>query len=103
MNMVQPILIDSCDTQVDVKNRNRIIKEFSRTQSDKNLVMETGDSVSSFSSMESLSSRSRDKSRSRDLRDIPQHETSYSWRKNFNKNLEEKKMLEDSKVKEKKR
>ena len=57
--------------------------------------------LSSFSSMESLSSRSRDKSRSRDLREIPQHETSYSWRKNFNKNLEEKKTLEDIKAKEK--
>ena len=97
--MVQPIQMDSCDTQVKVKSRSRIIKEFSRTQSDKSLIMETAGSVSSFSSLESLSSRSRDKSRSRDLREIPQPETSYSWRKNFNKNLEDKKTSDESKLK----
>ena len=58
--------------------------------------------MSSFSSMESLSSRSRDRSRSRDIRDrrqIPQAQTSYSWRKNFNNNftsfLEEEKEKQD--------
>ena len=51
--------------------------------------------------MESLSSRSRDRSRSRDIRDrqIPQAQTSYSWRKNFNNNfnsfLEEEKEKQD--------
>ena len=99
LNMVQPMQMDSCDTQVKVKSRSRIIKEFSRTQSDKSLIMETAGSVSSFSSLESLSSRSRDKSRSRDLREIPQPETSYSWRKNFNKNLEDKKTSDESKLK----
>ena len=53
-------------------------------------LMRSGDSVSSLSSMESLSStKTRDKSRSRDILDIPQPQTSYSWRRNFNNLLQE--------------
>ena len=85
--------------------KERVFKDFSRTQSDKSVnldefassLIKPEDTASSFSSIESLSSRSRERSRSRDLREIPQRETSYSWRKNFNSNfynlLEEEKCL----------
>ena len=85
--------------------KERVFKDFTRTQSDKSVnldefassLIKPEDTASSFSSIESLSTRSRERSRSRDLRDIPQRETSYSWRKNFNSNfynlLEEEKCL----------
>ena len=53
-------------------------------------LMRSGDSVSSLSSMESLSSsKTRDKSRSRDVLNIPQPPSSYSWRRNFDNLLKE--------------
>ena len=103
--MVQPQPANGLrDKQVSA----RVIQNFSRTQSDKNVILDSdgslapGDSVSSFSSMESLSSKSRDRSRSRDIRDrqIPQPQTSYSWRKNFNNNFNS--FLEEEKEKQEK-
>ena len=80
----------------DKQVRTRIIQDFSRTQSDNNVILDEcslapagGDSVSSFSSMESLSSKSRDRSRDMRDRNIPQPQTSYSWRKNFNSNFDD--------------
>ena len=72
----------------------RSMRAARRTGSDTNTslssLMRSGDSVSSLSSMESLSStKTRDKSRSRDILDIPQPQSSYSWRRNFNSRLKE--------------
>ena len=62
-------------------------------------LMRSGDSVSSLSSMESLSSsKTRDKSRSRDILDIPQPQSSYSWRRNFNNLLQEESGSEGGKA-----
>ena len=104
--MVQPQPANGLrDKQVSA----RVIQNFSRTQSDKNVILDSsdslapGDSVSSFSSMESLSPRSRERSRSRDIRDrhqIPQPQTSYSWRKNFDNNFNS--FLEEEKEKQEK-
>ena len=88
----------------DKQVKTRAIRDFSRTQSDKIVALDEcslapGDSVSSFSSMESLSPRSRERSRSRDVRDrnLPQPQTSYSWRKNFQSNFSN--LIEEEKVK----
>ena len=72
----------------------RSMRAARRTGSDTNTslssLMRSGDSVSSLSSMESLSStKTRDKSRSRDVLVIPQPQSSYSWRRNFNNRLKE--------------
>ena len=109
-SMVQP---QPANGLRDKQVKTRAIQNFSRTQSDKNVILDSenslapGDSVSSFSSMESLSSRSRDRSRSRDIRDKqrPPAQTSYSWRKNFNNSFnsfleEEKEKQQDNKEEE---
>ena len=76
----------------DYRDERKILREFSRTQSDTSISLEepASDSVSSVSSRESLlQQRTRDRSRSRDVRELPKPQTTYSWRKNFQKHFGE--------------
>ena len=79
--------------------KTRPVRPVSRAASDQTVSLDTTNSLSSLtslSSLESLSSKTRDKSRSRDLVEVPQHQTSYSWRRNFNNLLKEENVKEKS-------
>ena len=82
------------------KAKTRAVRPVSRAHSDQTVSLDTTASLSSLtslSSMESLSSsKTRDKSRSRDMLDIPQQQSSYSWRRNFNNLLKEENVKEKS-------
>ena len=80
------------------KAKTRAVRPVSRAHSDQTVSLDTTASLSSLtslSSMESLSSsKTRDKSRSRDMLDIPQQQSSSSWRRNFNNLLKEENVKE---------
>ena len=81
------------------KAKTRAVRPVSRAHSDQTVSLDTTASLSSLtslSSLESLSSKTRDKSRSRDMLEVPQHQTSYSWRRNFNNLLKEENVKEKS-------
>ena len=80
--------------------KTRPVRPVSRAASDQTVSLDTTNSLSSLTSLSSLeslsSSKTRDKSRSRDMLELPQHQTSYSWRRNFNNLLKEENVKEKS-------